>query len=370
MGHRAAFNGRCWGLFSAVAGAALCAGMALAQAGCTTHFPKGTDPWNYRPERLRYVVGGSGLGLAMLYDCAFTPDGRYFLVSQLGGIVFLDGRNFQEVRRQKLPHNCQIAVSPDSKRVAYSANVQGNVDEYGRGDDVFVRNVDSWELVNHLEMPGLARTLHPSSAKAGDKGHIRRLAYSRDGRYLAVGSDLTGVTVWQMPEGRIVARNETAGTDRLYWLTATRILSSSVHAETWDITDPGRSEDLGDLICWALSPSGHWLAADRATGSGPRTYLVSLKSRETRADLVLGSSAAFPPGERCVALAHMEVRVLSVPDGRELVSLLWRWPDAQGYERLAHTQINHLHFSPDGRFLVSADNQGTVLVWDVADLTK
>ncbi|MBI3272819.1 MAG: hypothetical protein HYZ53_27780 [Planctomycetes bacterium] len=350
-------------------------GIALA-AGCSTLRP--TDPAKTKPPRLAHVLTAD-FGLAMISDIAFTPDGKYLLVSQLGGIARFDGHTFAAIDYRAVVHEGnfrgfpgRIAVSPDSRRVAYARIVQGKGNLPRMGEDVFIRDIETWEETQHLEMPGAVRAV-PPPLKLGDRGSIYDMAYSPDGRHLAAGSDNAMVGVWEVESGKLV-QGYGEHKDLMYrlgWLDDETIVSGQYPAHIWNIREPSKGSLLEGFNFFAVSPDGAWLCGEKPPVG---VQILNRDSGRITSWRGLGypTGAAFAPNGRSLAFAcELSVYVVGVPEGRKLAQLVWLYIDGRGYHAGGHLQtIQHLGFSPDGRFLASASGEGKVLIWDVADLTR
>ena len=212
---------------------------------------------------------------------------------------------------------------------------------------------------------GLALLPRPI-ARLEHEGSVQAIALSPDGRYLATASQDYPVRVWEMTNGREVARLEhervvTAvnidmgvafSPDGHYLATA----SGDHTARVWEATSGREVMRLThqDLV-WtvAFSPDGHYLA----TASQDCTARVW--------EATSGHEVTRLPHER-------EVRVVTFsPDGTFLAtassSIARVWEATRGREvgRLLHDNIvKAVTFSPDGTYLVSASSDHTARVWE------
>ena len=212
---------------------------------------------------------------------------------------------------------------------------------------------------------GLALLPRPI-ARLEHEGSVQAIALSPDGRYLATASQDYPVRVWEMTNGREVARLEHERVVTAVHIDMSVAFSPDGHylatasgdhtARVWEATS-GREvmrlthQDLVWMV--AFSPDGHYLA----TASQDCTARVW--------EATSGHEVTRLPHER-------EVRVVTFsPDGTFLAtassSIARVWEATRGREvgRLLHDNIvKAVTFSPDGTYLVSASSDHTARVWE------
>ena len=167
----------------------------------------------------------------------------------------------------------------------------------------------------------------------GHKGWVNSVAFSRDGRLLASGSQDQTVRLWDVTttlDAGIVRRNQVLDQEPDFWLSP-----------VYDVT---------------FSPDGNIVAWGSEDGAVRRWDLV--RGEEVQPQLKCTSdvhSAAFGPDGRILAAASANLVVL--------------WDLARNSEK--HYLKGHMHlvqtvaFSPDGRMLASAGGDKTIQLWDV-----
>jgi len=219
---------------------------------------------------------------------------------------------------------------------------------------------------------GLALLPRPI-ARLEHEGSVQAIALSPDGRYLATASQDYPVRVWEMTNGREVARLEHERVVTAVHIDMSVAFSPDGHylatasgdhtARVWEATSGREVMRLThqDLV-WtvAFSPDGHYLA----TASADHTARVW--------EMTSGREVTRLPHER-------EVRVVTFsPDGTSLATAsqdctarVWEMTSGREVARLEHervvTAVNidmGVAFSPDGHYLATASGDHTARMWE------
>jgi serine/threonine protein kinase/sugar lactone lactonase YvrE len=167
---------------------------------------------------------------------------------------------------------------------------------------------------------------------SGGNTEVNSVAFSPDGKTLAVGDFNGDVCLWAVATGHVVAT----------------------------LTGPAGSASVDSV---AFSPDGTMLAAGNGDGS---TYLWSVASHRVVATLAdPGGSegvnaVAFSPDSKTLATADADdsTYLWDVATGRVTATLA----DPSG----GGGQMKAVAFSPDGQMLATGDNGGSTYLWNVA----
>jgi hypothetical protein len=211
----------------------------------------------------------------------------------------------------------------------------------------------------------------PAGAIRDIPGQVHAVAFSRDGRRLALGAGLPArsgvVRVYSVPDGTLI--HDFPGHDDVVFAVALRPdgaqLASGSFDQTvrfWDL-GLGRPGDVfrghSDFVyAVAYTPDGRSLLSASKDRTIKRIDVHSIKEDRTYSghDLEVLSVAVHPDGVRFVS-AGAEPQI--------------RWWMKGGDEPVARRgghsgPVHQLAFSADGRRLVSASADGSIRVWEVS----
>jgi RNA polymerase sigma factor (sigma-70 family) len=247
-----------------------------------------------------------------VFTVAYTPDGRHLLTAGWDGSVRLwEAATAKEVRRFRDDKGmARAALSPDGTLVATSGK---------EGPSIVLSET---------------ATSRPVRTLTGHVSDLMWVLFTPDGRRLVSAADMhsdgrqsfddRSIRVWDVATGRQVHKFDTG---RPHGGSAVspdgRVLAAAVS---------GAGEASGALRFWDLA-TGKELEDRRIAGIG---------------------AVAFSPDGRYLAAADRDIRLIEAATGRVV----------QTFESGAGS-ANGLTFTLDGRRLLSAHDDGTVLVWDL-----
>ena len=296
------------------------------------------------------------LPVKFFFDPCLSSDGRLLEGTGAveGKIMMLDiwdiraGKPLQRLRRPRLLAIHEKGFSPDGKMFA-TATGFGNI-------------IDLWDIASgkRRELRGNAFAFSPDS---------KRLA-SLDGRRVLLWDASTGEPIWQQ-ETQIHEHAKVAFTftpDGRTLIAAPHFVEHAWHA--WDVATGKAAEGLklpdknqaGDL---AVAPDGRTLLFVHHRN----VYVAPPGYRHIHLwDLRAGKFLCTLPGSGDIGPFF--------PDGKSFLSndgALQRWELATGRPLFAESytlghqaRVFQVIYSPDGRRLASADDEGMVRLWDVA----
>lgn len=214
--------------------------------------------------------------------------------------------------------------------------------------------------------------LAASSESAKLEGHtdsVNCLAFTADGSTLVSGGAAPddNIYIWDIATAR-ENRHLSGHTSAVQSVTISpdgqTIASASLDStiRLWDLTGGNQksqmSGDIGRIDDLAISPDGRFLAS---AGEDKIIRLWDVAAQSESGELTGHSDAvnclAFSPDGKTIASGSMDntVRLWNVTDKTQIASL-------EGHSQLIHA----VKFSRDGRWLFSLGMDGTLRVWDIA----
>ncbi|HEV3256113.1 MAG TPA: protein kinase, partial [Gemmataceae bacterium] len=278
---------------------------------------------------------------------AFTPNGRLLASASRDGTVKLWELNEvgqdAEPPEGVLPRGGPVALAPDGKTIALAC----------RDATIRLLDVATWREQRSLR------------DYAGD---VRALVFSADGKALAAGCDDARIRIWDTAQGQLRTAlsgpQEVVAESIAFSPDGMRLAATGADrgVKVWDLSKPNEPTTIGPLThmiaAVAFAPDGRRLAY----GAGADVILWDLVAEKEQ--------LRFPHGGPPSALAFSR-------DGRTAATargqLVFLW-DRAGGRNLARTlehsgAVRSLAFSPDDRTLASADEGGTVVVWNLPALS-
>jgi WD40 repeat protein len=292
---------------------------------------------------------------ASCFSLAFAEDGKSVACGVGQAIWLLDaatGKHLVQPATQAAPVEA-LAFSPDGRLLALAA---------GR--------LQLWDAARWRQLPLAAHTFQPSC-----------VAFSGDGRTLAVGSYEQTVRLWSVPQRKELRlfSGEPGQVDFLAFLPDGRTLASmSQHRVTrepgrttmyrekqvrlWDVASGKQARGVGDVMMFrcALSPDGKTLATAMnwvqlwEMSSGRHIAQIKYDVAHVRA-------LAFSPDSRLLACS------LYNQAAKKTELVLWEVDSAQLVCRfeIGQTTAFALVFSPGGKTLAAGGSDGAVRLCDV-----
>ncbi len=302
------------------------------------------NPRETGPERneVKFWDTASGQEVLSLRDVpgraltvAFSPDGRLLATASSESIQVWDSQTGQKVRELGTGRHAAV-FSPDGRRLAGLSHQGATVWDLASGKEMF-----------HLTHPSLHWLM----------GFVHTLAYSPDGEWLATTDSGGTVWIWDASGGGELLRLRGGSQDitgLAFRPDGRQLAAAGRNLKVWDLTSPPQCRILpGGYGSVSFSRDGTLLATlsqswDRkvqvwttTTGQLLRTFTGHTANVHT--------VALLPAGQRLVSGGEDGVRVWDVASGRQLHFL--------------HKQLL-LALSPDGRWLATTEQPGTVKIWD------
>jgi WD40 repeat protein len=292
-------------------------------------------------------------------EVRFSPDGKRLTSTSLAGTMYwwdaATGKPLASWSSKK-EVTFGAAISPDGSSIfpaTFDGVLRCDFNDGKPAEQVFARQLDGYLYCSAVSANGKVfavrgpnfsvHFLDPDGKKLGvvpgDTKGVQFIALSPDGTQMAGGGRGLPVSLWDVPTGRerMKIGQRTKTDDPVAPLT------SSVHAACF--TPDGRGLLLADnrVVWWDVAARGErWRYAPSALPLGCVT--VSADGRMVAAGTQQGAGIVY---------------VLDAATGAELGKFT-------GHS----AAVRAVHFAPDGKRLASASDDGAVLVWDTAELSK
>ncbi len=199
---------------------------------------------------------------------------------------------------------------------------------------------------------------------------VNDLAFSRDGTFLASGSNDITTRLWSLEDAteRLRLDGQLSEVRAIaFHATDTQLITGGFTGQAyfWDIQTATRSTRLGytsPIIDLTVSDDGEWLALGVGDGT---VRLFDLQDTSTEAQVLVQDGLAI----RSLAFTA-DATLLAVAVGFPADHVVL-WERETG-ERVATLQtheqaVNALRFTSDGAYLLSASDDRTVNVWQLAN---
>jgi len=220
------------------------------------------------------------------------------------------------------------------------------------------RSIRVWDIQSRAE---IAQYRAPT--------YVMSLALSPDGRYLVTGEYGSSIRIRDVQTGEVL-RTFTGSGSIIFQLTFSLdgkyLLSETIGGELklWDFSTGQELQTYRAVGGGAMSPDGRYIV----TVDDGQIHLYNIGESEPvgafEFTLPPALYAAFSPDGRYLLLSGGAFRTNSDNNGPTTILLLDRETGAEVRRFEGHNGVVYAGFSPDGKYVLSASNDGTAMVWD------
>jgi hypothetical protein len=286
-----------------------------------------------------------------IYHMVLSADARLVATGHCSGRVQLfdtaSGRLVRQVRADR-GHLTSVAFSPDGKVLATAG---------GGWRQVELRGIHLWDVATGREL-----------AEFGVTDRTRALAFAPDGESLAAGGWDNEIHIWDPATGKKLRSFAAEKVPMLAFTPDGSKLAAATDGGSFAVYDPTTGKQLmsmpparggfGSFV--VVAPDGRRLAV----GNQAKTQIYDLEADKflppqlpgarRGAAYRSGAPVAFSPDSKALACADAIIRLFDAATGQE-------------QRQLRGSRAATLVYPANGKTLVSGDDNGRVLIWDMTD---
>ncbi len=298
-------------------------------------------------------------------DIGASPESQRFVLTGSEDIRLFENQNNLESRRFENSFGAfQAAFSPDGQFLA--ATTDG---------DVQIWETNSGKLLTRLKSADAEKDRRIKQKRGyvdpGLRGFSRCLAWSPDGKSLAVGFEARGIGIWDVASGKLKQRllGHTGWVLSLAWRPDGKQLVSAAGDGTLRFWSPQRTslglvqkiQNTTYIRSVAYSPDGHMIASTSSNGS-----------------IALWDSSTTEPIKQLLGHKAASTRVAWSPDGKALVSgssdrtiKIWDVSSGQVLQTIGNLEgvVLGLMIPNDGKTITALSRGSSLKTWGHQDGT-